>query len=232
MRQFLPILGIISLAGALLSAPASGALSARDSREAPILSLPPNSTVLTTHPLGVVVTYSAGARDWKGRLVPVTCTPASGTLFPLGETTVTCSATDRRRSTSTGSFLVTVVAQPAPPPADGPPAEVGEGEPRSGASVAAPVRVAWRPDPAATYYNLQLFRVSDSTAAQPEKVLSAWPGEARFTVKRRWAYDGRPYRLVPGTYRWYVWPGYGLRSERRYGPLLHQGHFVVVTRAR
>jgi hypothetical protein len=27
-------------------------------------------------------------------------------------------------------------------------------------------------------------------------------------------------RLTPGRYHWYVWPGFGKRSDRRYGRLL------------
>ncbi|MEN3334441.1 MAG: hypothetical protein V7641_3806 [Blastocatellia bacterium] len=39
---------------------------------------------------------------------PVTCTPPSGTCFPLGMTTVTCTATDSSGNTATCSFKVSV----------------------------------------------------------------------------------------------------------------------------
>jgi hypothetical protein len=229
LRRLLPILSVVAATSALLSTSAAGSVWAGGSRDAPTLSLPPDSTVMTTHPLGAVVTYSAAGADWKSRRVPVTCTPASGSLFSIGVTTVTCSATDKRGVTASGSFVVTVIAESAPAVLETPPPR--ENEPGSGAGVTAPVRIAWRPDPAATYYNFQLFRVPDE-APQPEKVLSTWPEEARFTLRRRWTYDGRPYRLAPGTYRWYVWPGYGSRSERRFGPLLQQGRFTVAANAR
>jgi hypothetical protein len=38
----------------------------------------------------------------------VTCTPASGSTFPLGATTVTCSATDTAGNTGSSTFTVTV----------------------------------------------------------------------------------------------------------------------------
>lgn len=231
MRRLPLILSVLFLTGILLAAPTPGSLSVRGPGDPPVLTLPPDSTVMTTHPLGSVVTYSATASDWKGRRVPVSCTPASGSLFPPGETRVGCSASDRRGRTGTGSFVVTVVAEPALSAPGTPSPAAGEGEPTSGAGVTAPVRMAWQPDPAATYYNLQLFRVSGGSAAQPEKLLSVWPAEARFILERRWTYDGRSQRLTAGSYRWYVWPGYGLRSERRFGPLLQQGSFVVVARA-
>jgi hypothetical protein len=38
----------------------------------------------------------------------VACTPASGSLFPVGTTTVTCTATDAAGNVSGGTFFVTV----------------------------------------------------------------------------------------------------------------------------
>ncbi|MGC8952805.1 HYR domain-containing protein, partial [Chloroflexus sp.] len=52
--------------------------------------------------------------------VAVTCTPASGSTFPLGTTTVTCTATDAAGNTASGSFTITVTSASAPP-VDGPP---------------------------------------------------------------------------------------------------------------
>src|SRR6185503_12292687 len=40
--------------------------------------------------------------------VTVVCTPASGSCFPVGTTTVTCTATDASGNTATCSFTVTV----------------------------------------------------------------------------------------------------------------------------
>jgi hypothetical protein len=32
---------------------------------------------------------------------------------------------------------------------------------------------------------------------------------------------------LPGTYRWFVWAGFGPRAEVKYGPLLGQRSFLV-----
>jgi hypothetical protein len=40
--------------------------------------------------------------------VPVVCTPPSGTRFPLGITSVSCTAQDAAGNTATGGFTVTV----------------------------------------------------------------------------------------------------------------------------
>jgi hypothetical protein len=71
-----------------------------------------------------------------------------------------------------------------------------------------PPTLVWAPAKDATYYNLQLIR--------GRKVLSAWPVRPSFRLRRTWLYNGRRYRLKPGVYRWYVWPGYGRISAARY----------------
>ena len=83
-------------------------------RSPPTLNLPSAMTVNSTSPNGEVVTYSASASDLVDGSVPVTCIPASGSTFPLGTTTVSCSATDKAGNTATGTFTVTLQDK-APP---------------------------------------------------------------------------------------------------------------------
>jgi hypothetical protein len=92
--------------------------------------------------------------------------------------------------------------------------------PAVGARVTAPPLLAWRAVPRATYYNVQLYRAG-------RKILTVWPGTTSFKLERSWRFDGRTYRLSPGLYRWYVWPGFGPRSATRYGKLLGTRTFVV-----
>ena len=73
----------------------------------------------------------------------------------------------------------------------------------------------WTPVRHANYYNLQIHR-------DGHKVLSAWPGRTRYRLKRSWTYGGQRRHLSKGTYTWRVWPGYGARSDRRFGRLI--GH--------
>jgi hypothetical protein len=75
---------------------------------APALTLPANMTVAATSGSGATVSYSASASDVVDGAVPVSCAPPSGSTFPIGTTTVTCSATDAAENTSSGSFTVTV----------------------------------------------------------------------------------------------------------------------------
>lgn len=80
----------------------------------PVLSLSAPGPVEASSPAGAVVTFSATAVDNIDGAVPVTCTPASGSTFALGITTVTCSAHDTAGNTSTASFTVTVRDTTAP----------------------------------------------------------------------------------------------------------------------
>jgi hypothetical protein len=91
--------------------------------------------------------------------------------------------------------------------------------PLPAARLKAPPTLTWAPVKGASYYNLQLIR--------GRKVLSVWPTGPHFRLRRTWTYLGRRYRLRPGTYRWYVWPGFGQISDARYGRLLGSSTFVV-----
>jgi hypothetical protein len=75
----------------------------------PVLTLPADMVVEATGPGGATVTFTATAVDDVDGPVPVVCTPASGSLFPLGVTTVNCTATDASGNTAHGSFHIGVV---------------------------------------------------------------------------------------------------------------------------
>ncbi|MCX6773381.1 MAG: HYR domain-containing protein, partial [Candidatus Micrarchaeota archaeon] len=59
-------------------------------------------------------TFESTATDSVDGSEEVTCDPASGSTFPLGTTTVTCTATDRAENTGTSTFKVTVKDTTAP----------------------------------------------------------------------------------------------------------------------
>src|SRR5215472_9441688 len=74
----------------------------------PTLTLPPGQTAEATSADGTTVTYTATATDAQGQPLTPSCSPAPGSVFPLGTTTVNCSVTDSAGLTTTGSFTVTV----------------------------------------------------------------------------------------------------------------------------
>jgi hypothetical protein len=82
---------------------------------APQLSLSKDLIAEATDANGAKVEYSAGANDIvDGNNVAVDCSPISGSTFPLGATTVDCSAKDNAGNKASGSFKVTVVDTTAP----------------------------------------------------------------------------------------------------------------------
>jgi HYR domain-containing protein len=56
----------------------------------------------------VRVTYRVTARDETDGVLPVSCTPGTGSLFRVGRTFVTCMATDKSGNTAKARFAVTV----------------------------------------------------------------------------------------------------------------------------
>ena len=84
--------------------------------EAPALVCPGNVTATASgESCEAVVTYAAPTvtDNCSGAGAPV-CSPASGSTFPVGTTTVTCTATDAAGNTGSCSFTVTVNDTDAP----------------------------------------------------------------------------------------------------------------------
>jgi predicted extracellular nuclease len=80
----------------------------------PALHLPADITAEATGPGGAAVTYAVTVTDAVDATVPFACTPASGSLFPFAVTTVSCTATNSRNKTASGSFHVKVADTIAP----------------------------------------------------------------------------------------------------------------------
>jgi ABC-type phosphate transport system substrate-binding protein len=77
----------------------------------PTLTVPTGGiTVRAPDPSGAVVDYSAqvSASDPAGDPVTLSCTPPAGSTFPVGSTTVSCTATDNHNHSVSGSFVVHV----------------------------------------------------------------------------------------------------------------------------
>jgi hypothetical protein len=90
----------------------------------PVLSnVPADITTEANGPSGSQVSFipPTAVDNLDGPIAGVPCTPQSGSTFPLGQTTVTCSATDTHGNTGTATFKVKVVDTTPPtliPPGD------------------------------------------------------------------------------------------------------------------
>jgi hypothetical protein len=74
-----------------------------------VLTLPANITAEATSAAGANVSFTTSALDAVTGAATVSCSFSSGDLFPLGTTTVNCSATDGHDNTANGSFTISVV---------------------------------------------------------------------------------------------------------------------------
>ena len=75
-----------------------------------IHDVPDDQRTEATGPTGAKVTYTPPtAEDDRDGAVSVSCEPGSGSMFPVGTTTVTCSASDTAGNKASASFKVTVI---------------------------------------------------------------------------------------------------------------------------
>lgn len=80
---------------------------------APTIFPPKDMTVFGTKE-GADVKYDVAVRDTVDPEATLNCSPANGTLFPLGTTTVTCTSLDRFKNQGTASFRVHVGSDDLP----------------------------------------------------------------------------------------------------------------------
>lgn len=79
-----------------------------EAAEPPVITCPGDIVAECTGPEGTVVEFEATATSECDDSVDVSCDPPSGSAFPLGETTVTCTATDSFGNSVECTFTVTV----------------------------------------------------------------------------------------------------------------------------
>ncbi len=77
---------------------------------APTIVVPANLVLNSTSAAGAVATFAASANDLVSGAVAVTLSPASGSVFAIGTTTVTARSTDAAGNSGTRTFTVTVLS--------------------------------------------------------------------------------------------------------------------------
>jgi hypothetical protein len=80
----------------------------------PKLEVPANIVKEATGPDGTEVTFATSAKDDSGNALEIRCSRVSGSVFPLGTTTVKCRAAAPGGPEATGAFDVTVLDTTAP----------------------------------------------------------------------------------------------------------------------
>ncbi len=74
---------------------------------APTITAPATITIRTASASGAAASYAVTASD-PDDTATVSCSPASGSTFPVGTTTVSCTATDTAANTANASFDIAV----------------------------------------------------------------------------------------------------------------------------
>src|SRR5437762_4705458 len=93
--------------GALLLMASDPSEAAGDTMS-PSLTLPASASTNATSSRGAVVSYIAVATDDVAP-TSLVCAPGAGLIFPVGATTITCSALDAASHATTATFVITVV---------------------------------------------------------------------------------------------------------------------------
>jgi hypothetical protein len=118
------------------TATAAFTVTVQDTTGPAFSNVPGTQTVEATSPSGAAVSYTAPtATDLVDGARGVSCSPASGATFPLGMTTVSCSASDTRGNTGGASFVVSIVDTTPPAFSGVPTAVTAEATGAAGASV-------------------------------------------------------------------------------------------------
>ncbi|WP_377645149.1 HYR domain-containing protein [Oryzobacter terrae] len=104
---------------------------------APELDVPGDITTEATSAAGAVVAFTATATDTVDDSPTVVCAPPSGGLFPVGGSTVSCTATDAAGNSSDAETFTVTVRDTRPPVLQGVPEDMTvEGNTTGGALVA------------------------------------------------------------------------------------------------
>jgi len=109
--------GVVLVAGgstmndATVAALASAELFTAADTTPPAIVVPASIVVNATSPAGATVSYAVTATDPDNSpsQLTITCGPPSGSTFPIGVTTVSCSASDPAGNPAVASFTVTVL---------------------------------------------------------------------------------------------------------------------------
>ena len=80
----------------------------KPSNTKPTLTIPKQMTQEATSSAGAAVNYPVSGQDKEDGSITPTCSHPPGSTFPIGTTTVTCTATDSNNNSISGSFTITV----------------------------------------------------------------------------------------------------------------------------
>ncbi len=106
-------LGLAFLAGALAASCSKTPIAPTPTPVAPpVISCPASQSLTSPLATPMSVVYSSPSVAGGASPITTSCTPASGSTFPVGSTTITCTATDAQRRASSCNLTVSVTVPP------------------------------------------------------------------------------------------------------------------------
>ena len=153
----------------------------------PTIIIPVDISEITSVPQGLSVDFDVSATDAVGLENPVSCSASSGELFPIGDTTVTCTATDTSGNESSESFTVTVASDTPPPTINVPSNVAVVAETSSGINADYPQVTATDPlgvssGPTCDYVSGSFFNVGTTTITCTATNTPGFSSTATFTI--------------------------------------------------
>ncbi len=119
-----------------------------------------------------------------------------------------------------GQSAVQTSPSAAAPTISSPPPSAPPAAPTVARPLAATPRFVWPAEPRAAGYRVALFMEGRQIFEQDVTAMA-------LQLPRSWTYEGRPYGLTKGTYRWVVWPLFGSGSKARQGPAIVSALYTV-----
>ncbi|WP_445152556.1 CocE/NonD family hydrolase [Baekduia sp. Peel2402] len=225
----------LPVVGGASSAAASGAFDATT----PVLIVPADVAVdHAPSSAGATVSWPAAtATDDSDPSPAVSCSPASGTVFAIGSTTVTCTATDASGNATTGTFTVTVGTVAELPNGDGGNGGGGGGGTTGGETITTPAPVTppsgsgatvptTPPSPTLDVIPVKLSKLT--LTGRPGSVLAAFTLSADATVTITITRQGAKRATKTGKAKLKA----GKRTLRVNAKALKAGRYTVVLTAR
>jgi hypothetical protein len=154
----------------------------------PTINAPADFEVNTDYAEGISVEFDVTATDLIGLSSPASCNMESGSMFPLGESVITCTATDTSGNTGIASFKIKVVTDIEPPVINVPSDITVDATSQSGASVEYPTVTATDPfgimeGPTCDRPSNAFFQVGTTIVKCTAKNNNGFVSETTFSVK-------------------------------------------------
>ncbi|MFT7129533.1 MAG: hypothetical protein ACI89U_001650 [Gammaproteobacteria bacterium] len=114
--SFISLLILLTISSNLMSAPNDKSTNSgkKSDTEPPTIVVPKDITAEALSSAGRVITFDISATDNRRKGLTTNCTPASGSVFPIAQTTVQCIARDKAGNETSDNFIINIIDSTKP----------------------------------------------------------------------------------------------------------------------